>query len=147
MIESKRYEQLRILREHWLNEGELDALSDDDLLDLSDLYETDSEFRAFCDADKELQAALQCLNYFAAPGKSMRDYFYRFRDFCSGKGKIPDSPDSILLFYHASSLFKDWCDADPAVRAMIERWFRCDDPDPVVRAFLKEWLNRYSARK
>lgn len=142
-MESKHYEQLHLLREHWRDKGEIESLSEDELIELADLYETDAEFQAFCDADQELQDAVSCLAYFIAPIKRMREYFYKFRDFCYGKGERPDSPDRILSFYQIEgSSFKKRCDADPVARAVIERWFRNDDPDPNVRSLLGRWLSK-----
>ncbi len=131
MIESKYYEQLQILRTHWLNDEESLALSEDDLIALAELYNTDAEFKAFCAADQELRDAMPSLAYFVAPAQRMREYFEKFRDFCYGRSKLHDSPHRILSFYHIDgSSFRTRCDDDTVVSTVITQWVNGHIPDP-----------------
>ncbi len=126
-MEPTRYKKLQILRKSLVNKRSLRTFSEDDLLDLVEQYETDADFKAFCEADDVLREPMgNWAAWWFGSAKHMRDYFYQFRDFCYGRrNQPPETQDWILSFYQIEpASFRQRCDADPVVRGVIEGWLR-----------------------
>jgi hypothetical protein len=97
---------------------------------LAERYNTDAEFKAFCDADQVLLDAVSSLAYFIAPAQRMREYFDKFRDVCYGRSELHDSPHRILSFYHVEgSSLRTRCDADAVVNTVINQWVKGNFPN------------------
>ncbi len=130
-MELTPYEKLQIFRT-CLTEKRWPPFSEDEFLEIVELYETDADFKAFCDADDILRGPMENLAtaWWVGSAKHMRDYFYQFRDFCYGtREQPPDTQSRILLHYQSDyrsemTAFRERCDADPVVRGVIEQWLR-----------------------
>lgn len=93
--------------------------------DLIDLF-NDPEFRKAYDEDEDIEDAL-ITHWVESSKQRSLQFFEQFRDFCHGrKAAIPENRRSIKTMYKGNSVFRQACDNDPVVRAVLDRWFKED---------------------